>query len=141
MTKTPARKKAFLPIRNRDRGAKERCLDLDDYTLKGVLKLVFMKLEEIFHMGEETQAAIDEMRTEVERLPAVIDSVKTLIQSMADQITEAADDPEEVRSLATDLRAQVDALSEAVVANTPQAPVEPEPEAPEDEETPENPPA
>lgn len=79
-------------------------------------------LEEIRKMSAETQAAIDDMRAAVEANTSVTQSAVTLIQQMAQQIEDAADDPEEIRALAQSMRDNSAALSAAIPANTPAEP-------------------
>lgn len=69
-------------------------------------------------MSAETQAALDEMAAAVEANTTVTGSVVTLVNKLATQIHDAADDPEEVRALADKLKANTQAIADAVAANT-----------------------
>jgi hypothetical protein len=68
----------------------------------------------------------------LERIADAVDSAVTLLNSLAEQLVDAADDPEEIRAIATQLGDNSTRLAEAVAANTPAAteptPVEPTPE-------------
>ena len=91
-------------------------VDIDNFSIQGLLRQI---LKEIRIMSAETQAAIDDMKAEVERNTTVSASVVALVQSLSQQIEDAADDPEEIRSLAQQLRSSTDELASAVPANTP----------------------
>lgn len=63
-----------------------------------------------------------DLTAEVHRSTDVQSGAVALIQTLADKIAAAADDPAQVRALADELRVQNDALAAALVANTPSAP-------------------
>jgi hypothetical protein len=65
------------------------------------------------------QADINNLSEKVERMRTVAESSKTLIQGLAQQIRDAADDPAELKALADQLDASATSLAEAVAANTP----------------------
>jgi hypothetical protein len=71
---------------------------------------------------------------EVESNGDAVDSAVTLLNSLSEQLVDAADDPEEIRAIAAQLGDNSTRLAEAVTANTPAAteptPAEPTP-APE----------
>ena len=66
-----------------------------------------------------TQEALDALKEKVEANGEVSQSAVTLIQGLAQQIRDAADDPAELEALANQLDAQSKSLGEAVAANTP----------------------
>jgi methyl-accepting chemotaxis protein len=73
-------------------------------------------------------SAMTELKNAVEEQSTVVDSVLTLVSTLAEQIRDAKDDPEEIQKLADQLEKNTQKLSEAVVVNTdsPEAPVDPE---------------
>ena len=62
------------------------------------------------------------IQSEVARQTSVVQSAITLIQSLAQQIADAANDPARVAELADALRSSSDALAAAVAQNTPSQP-------------------
>jgi hypothetical protein len=70
---------------------------------------------------------VDTLVAEVSAQTTVIQSAVTLLQSLHDQIVSAGTDQVALTKLATDLQANTDALSAAVVANTPAAAPAPAP--------------
>jgi chromosome segregation ATPase len=72
------------------------------------------------------QAAINELREEVAATRGDVQSAITLINGLADRLEQAADDPQEVRALVAELRAERQALGTAVAENPlpAEAPVE-----------------
>jgi hypothetical protein len=87
-------------------------------------------------------ADLSELRSAVERDTSVTESAITLLNSLADQIRDAADDPAEVRAIADSINSNTDQLADAVATNTPaqpgaEAPVtEPDYTVPADSEAP-----
>jgi hypothetical protein len=73
---------------------------------------------------EEKQMALDlsGLTVEVTNNTDVVGSALALIQGLADELTAAAGDPAAVAALADTLRANNQALADAVAANTPVAP-------------------
>jgi hypothetical protein len=69
-------------------------------------------------MDPKLQALADQVKanTDVEQ------SAVTLITGLAAQIAAAANDPAQVAALAASLKSSADALSAAIVANTPATP-------------------
>jgi molecular chaperone DnaK (HSP70) len=83
--------------------------------------------EEILRVIQEnytmSQQDIDRLRASVEANTNAVQSATALITSIAQQMRDAADDPEEIRALADQLEQNTASLSEAVAANTqPAAP-------------------
>ena len=76
--------------------------------------LLLMFIEEMYNM----QANIDRLRQAVEQQNTVVESVKTMLTTMAEQLRAAADDPEEIRRLAEQVEQNNQALADAAVANT-----------------------
>lgn len=73
-------------------------------------------------------ALLDELVTEVEENKTVVASAVTLLQGLSEALKDAGTDPVKLKALSTQLSNQTDALSAAVVANTPSQddpPVEP----------------
>jgi septal ring factor EnvC (AmiA/AmiB activator) len=87
--------------------------------------------EEILRVIQEnyamSQQDIDRLRASVEANTSAVQSANALITSIAQQMRDAADDPEEIRALADQLEQNTASLSEAVAANTaaPAAPAAP----------------
>lgn len=72
-------------------------------------------------------ANFDALYTEVEANGDAVDSAVTLLENLSAQLADAADDPDEIRAIATALGENSTRLAAAVAANTPAAP-EPGPE-------------
>lgn len=60
----------------------------------------------------------DVLTTEVGDLGTVVDSAVTLLDSIADQIADAKDDPAQIQVIVDNLRAKKTSLAEAVAKNT-----------------------
>ncbi len=84
-----------------------------------LLDLILKRLTQLKVLGEKNMAKLDGLKTEVENLKAVDQSVLALIQGLADQIANTEPTQEALDSLAADVKAQADALAAAVTANTP----------------------
>lgn len=69
-------------------------------------------------MTKKTQEAIDDMEAAVREMTDAADAAEAMITRAADQIDEAADDPEEIHALANQLRARAKKLGQAVVENS-----------------------
>jgi hypothetical protein len=67
------------------------------------------------------QQDIDNLRAKVEANGTVINSAVSLIQGLAQQVRDNADDPAELQALAGQLESSANALAQAVTANTPAA--------------------
>lgn len=67
-------------------------------------------------------AQLDALQQQVQTNNTLIGSAITLIQGLADQIAANMNDPAALQQLVDDLRAQDDALSQAITANTPASP-------------------
>jgi uncharacterized coiled-coil DUF342 family protein len=60
----------------------------------------------------------DVLTQEVTELGNVVDSAVTLLGSIADQVEEAKDDPEQIQEIVNNIRSKKDSLAAAVAANT-----------------------
>jgi len=76
--------------------------------------------EEARHMA--LQDELDALAAQVTENTNLENSAITLIQGLADQIANAADDPTEVAALSARLKSSAEALAAAITANTPQPP-------------------
>jgi hypothetical protein len=81
---------------------------------------------------EALMADFTELHDEIAANGDAVDSAVTLLENLSAQLTDAADDPAEIRSIAAELSSNSTRLAEAVTANTPAAP-----EAPVNEPAPE----
>ena len=79
-------------------------------------------LSQIKQLGEKVMKDLKELEKAVERSTTVQQSAIVLIQGLAEQLRNAGTDPALLGALASTLDAQANALSDAVVANTPAAP-------------------
>lgn len=86
--------------------------DDDIKEIKELLSIITHKLNKIMQTLQDLQNAVTAE-------DSVIDSAITLIKGLADQIAGLSLDQAAIDALATDVRAKADALSAAVVANTP----------------------
>ncbi len=64
---------------------------------------------------------------EVSEISSVVDSAVTLLQQVAQEIRDSAGNQAKLDKLATDLDAKATALAEAIAANTPADPENPQP--------------
>lgn len=67
------------------------------------------------------QEQIDHLKESVARHTSIVSGILALITGLANKLREAADDPDEVQSLADEIDAQSDSLAAAIVLNTPSA--------------------
>jgi hypothetical protein len=76
--------------------------------------------------------ALTELRDEVAALGNTVTSAIAFIDGLADQLTEVADDPDEIRSVVASLRSQRETLAQAIAATpeNPNPPVPPPTEPP-----------
>ncbi len=79
-------------------------------------------LDAILAQGVVMSAALDKISTEVTETKTIMESAKTLIEGLAQQIRDLSDDPAALNALADDLDASSKALADAVAANTPAQP-------------------
>lgn len=79
-------------------------------------------LTHIIEKVEQMALNFERLETEVSENSSVIQSVVTLLASIADAIRDAASNQVKVEALATQLDAQTRALADAVAASTPVAP-------------------
>ncbi len=79
--------------------------------------------ESIKRRSREVKVDLSDLRAQVQQNTQAVESAKTLVNGLANKVDELAAaptvDPAELQQLAQDLRANSDALSEAVVKNTP----------------------
>ena len=73
---------------------------------------------------QETDMAADltQIKTQVESLGDVVDSVVTMLTSLAEEVRSAAPTQEALNELAASIEAQKQELADAVAANTPADP-------------------
>jgi chromosome segregation ATPase len=71
---------------------------------------------------EALMADFTALHDEVEANGDAVDSAVTLLNTLSEQLADAADDPAEVQAIAAALADQSTALAAAVAANTPAAP-------------------
>lgn len=79
--------------------------------------------EEVHAMTPELQGIIDEVQNNTD----VANSAKTLLQQLFDFVQAHINDPAALQGALDQLRANDQQLADAVVANTPQAPDNPQP--------------
>jgi hypothetical protein len=79
-------------------------------------------LETLVSQGEASKVTLQELQTQVAANTSVEQSAITLIQNIAAMLAAAKTDPAAIQALADQLKNSADALSAAVVANTPAAP-------------------
>ncbi len=102
--------------------------------LEAYLRRIDWRLEQLVRLMEKN---VHQERKEMADLTALIDAVNAqttvqqsaieLLNQLSEQLRAAADDPQEIQALATQIQEQSAALSAAVAANTPSqepAPVE-----------------
>lgn len=82
--------------------------------LSGVLELA--KLMKGFAMD------LTALKAQVEKNNQVIESAITLINGLADQIRNSANDPAAIQAIADSMNAESEKLAAAIAANTPAAP-------------------
>lgn len=75
-------------------------------------------LRRTIHMS----AALDRLTSEVSETSTAVDSVLALVEGLAQQIRDAAEDPVKLNALADELDAKQAAIAAAVTANTPTPP-------------------
>lgn len=75
-------------------------------------------LRRTIHMS----AALDRLTTEVSETSTAVDSVLALVEGLAQQIRDAAEDPVKLNALADELDAKQQAIAAAVAANTTPTP-------------------
>ncbi len=88
----------------------------------GKFSVVLSEIKALRMEIKMASAAVEKIRTEVEELKTVNQSVITLLSTLSQQIRDLKDDPVALEQLATDLDSQTNALADAVVANTPDTP-------------------
>jgi len=82
-------------------------------------------LQTIIQQGAKMSAELDRLTTEVSEATTVQQSAITLLNSLAQQIRDNANDPAKLNALADELDGSSNALAAAVEANTPAAPPAP----------------
>lgn len=71
-------------------------------------------------MGK-SDAAIDKLTEKVSAMEVAVDGGVTLIQGLAAQMREVADDPDQINALADRVDAKAQEMAQAIVDNTPAA--------------------
>lgn len=87
-------------------------------------------LHKILERSDKMSAELDRLTTEVTETKSSVESVITLVDGLAQQIRDLANDPAALNALADELDAQQARIAAAVTANTPappEPPVEPVP--------------
>jgi len=84
-------------------------------------------LKTILEKEKATMATLADIKAKVDAEKTVEDSIVTLLTSVSQQLKDAiaSNDPAAMQAIADELDANTAALSAAVTANTPAAPVEP----------------
>lgn len=82
-------------------------------------------LTQIKEIVMTTQEGIDKLKADVAAQTTVIQSLVTLVNGLAQQIRDSADDPAELQALADGIEANTAAIAKAVTDNTPATPVTP----------------
>lgn len=90
--------------------------------LKRMLEHQHELLHRILERVIPMSAALDRLTSEVSETSTAIDSVLALVEGLAQQIRDAADDPVKLNALADELDAKQQAIAAAVAANTPTPP-------------------
>ena len=87
------------------------------------------RLDDLIDLHKETNRILNKMATQLDALilqvaenTQVEASAIALIRQLADQIASLAGDPLAIANLAAQLKASAEALSAAILANTPSAP-------------------
>lgn len=70
----------------------------------------------------DTNQAISELQAEVEANRDATSAVSTVITTLVDQLEANADDPEQIRALAAEVRASTETLTESALKGTPADP-------------------
>lgn len=86
------------------------------------LRLIIDRLNHLAKEIKQMQTAIDRLKASVTRNTEVVAGVVTLIEGLAKQIRDAADDPVELNAIADQMDSSAEALAKAVADNTPAAP-------------------
>lgn len=89
-------------------------------------------LEEIEIMSNETQAAIDEMKTTMSDLASAVQAMHTAVIDSLASIEGAKDDPEQIQQIISEAKANINQLLSDAAALTPagEAPTPPDEEPP-----------
>lgn len=90
--------------------------------IEGKLDQLLQASQDETRRDEMSQADIDALKTKVDANRDVTQSAVDLINGLAAQIRELADDPAQLQALASQLEAQSADLAAAVSANTPAQP-------------------
>jgi len=86
------------------------------------LLLIKTQLQLIEKKEVKIMAVLDPIKDKVAAMTTVIDSVKTLLESLSQMLKDAiaaGADPAEIAAIAAELDAKIVELADAVVANTP----------------------
>lgn len=91
----------------------------DETAILEELRFVRSTLETLASQGAIMAGELQRLQTEVAEMSGVVDSAIVLINGLAQQIRDLAQDPAALNAMADDLDAKANALAAAVVANTP----------------------
>lgn len=72
-----------------------------------------------FQMSAETQAAIDELKAEVAPMSDAVTAVAATVDRLLAMVEEAGDDPEEIRAVVANIRAEREKIVAAALKGTP----------------------
>lgn len=100
-----------------DTQIRDRLIDI-----QSMLRALLVASEQERKRDKMAQADIDALKVKVERMTTVSEGAVVTIGSLAQQIRDLADDPEELRALAEQLDQNATSLAAAIEANTPQTP-------------------
>lgn len=97
-------------------------VDLDEYTMRGLFRLVLNEINDLKLELKKTMSAVQDginsLKAEVTRQTTEVASIKTLIDGFIAAAEDAKDDPAELQALLDGFKANTDALAAAVPANT-----------------------
>jgi hypothetical protein len=84
-----------------------------------LLEFVATGMQQLMKGQSMASQQFEALKAEVERNTSVDDSIKTLVERLAQQIQDAKDDPAALQALADQLRNSSDSVVAVVNANTP----------------------
>lgn len=96
------------------------CLLLSSKGIRSQLDRIESKLDRILQQENTSNMTLQELKTQVEKNTAVEESAVTLINGIAQQLKNAAQDPAAIQALADELAKSGADLAAAVTANTGQ---------------------
>jgi len=103
---------------------------ISNLELKQMLEHQHFLQHRILERIDTMSAAMDRLTSEVAENSTAVDSVLALVEGLAQQIRDNAEDPAKLNALADELDAKQQAIAAAVAANTPAPPPEEPPVEP-----------